>query len=147
MSVVIHCMDMPESCDVCDFAVTNDDLEVSDYRHVYCGFPGIGEYVTDCIASRHPECPLSEYGKSVCRFPDGVTIKPDGEHEMSPCCDFYEAEVYKNATVMLLRCKRCGNESVGWLRQDNTEEVKGSVQKYEKDQRTRNDLRPRRNDP
>ena len=51
-------MEMPTSCDVCVFMKTNDDLMSDDYRYMYCGFPHMGEFVSDYIACRHPECPL-----------------------------------------------------------------------------------------
>jgi len=60
MSILIKGMEMPKSCDICPFAKTNDDLSVEDYRSMYCDFPGIGEYVTDYEAARHPDCPLVE---------------------------------------------------------------------------------------
>lgn len=57
-----------------------------------------------------------------CSFGDGITIKPDGIHELDPC--LYEPiEIYKNVTVEILRCKRCGNIDIQWIRQDNTEKV------------------------
>ena len=59
MSIVID-FEMPKSCDVCPFMKTNDDLFSSDCRYMYCGYPHMGEYVTDCIAARHPLCPLRE---------------------------------------------------------------------------------------
>ena len=58
MAIVIDYDGMPRSCDVCRFSKTNDDLLSEDYRYMYCDFPGIGEYVTDYEATRHPDCPL-----------------------------------------------------------------------------------------
>lgn len=58
MSILIKGMEMPKSCVICPFMTTNDDLSVEDYRYMYCGFPGIGEFVTDYEATRHPDCPL-----------------------------------------------------------------------------------------
>lgn len=58
MAIVIGYEGMPRSCDVCRFSKTNDDLFSEDYRYRYCDFPGIGEYVTDYEATRHPYCPL-----------------------------------------------------------------------------------------
>ena len=49
-------MDMPKSCDVCDF---KEDVN----GKLYCGNPfGMikGEYVDDCIMTRHEDCPLIE---------------------------------------------------------------------------------------
>lgn len=59
MSVLIK-IDMPKSCDVCDFMRTNDDLMSADYRYMYCGFPGMGDYVTDYTQYRLEKCPLLE---------------------------------------------------------------------------------------
>lgn len=58
MSIIIRGMEMPKSCDVCPFVGTNDDLMSDDYRYLYCGFPYMGQYVTDYEASRHPDCPI-----------------------------------------------------------------------------------------
>lgn len=57
-----------------------------------------------------------------CRFPDGLTIKPDGQNELDPC--FYDVvEEYRNVTVRVLRCRNCGRIELEWERQDNTEEI------------------------
>ena len=58
MSILIRGMEMPKSCDVCPFVGTNDDLMTDDYRYLYCGFPYMGQFVTDYEATRHPDCPL-----------------------------------------------------------------------------------------
>ena len=50
---------MPKSCDVCDFVETDDKLMTCDHRYLYCGFPGMGQFVSDYEASRHPDCPLN----------------------------------------------------------------------------------------
>lgn len=55
-----------------------------------------------------------------CSFPDGMAIKPDGIHELSPHA-FGLVGKFRNVTVEILRCKRCGEESIGWYRQENTE--------------------------
>lgn len=34
---------------------------------------------------------------------------------------FEEVGVYKNVTVQVLRCPHCGEVSIGWIRQPNTE--------------------------
>lgn len=55
-----------------------------------------------------------------CSFGKGITIKPDGVNELDPC--LYETvEAYRNVTVKVLRCKRCGHKDIEWFRQDNTE--------------------------
>lgn len=59
MSKAVLAMDMPESCDMCDFA---DDTQPPRYgeRTLYCNAPGIGDDVTDYIACRPDWCPLRE---------------------------------------------------------------------------------------
>lgn len=57
-----------------------------------------------------------------CQFPDGITIKPDGVHELDPCV-YEETECYKNVTVHIHRCIHCGHTEVSWSLQDNTEQV------------------------
>lgn len=36
---------------------------------------------------------------------------------------FEEIGVYKNVTVQILRCPHCGEVSIGWIKQPNTETV------------------------
>lgn len=56
-----------------------------------------------------------------CATPN-VTIKPNGVHELDACT--YEViEEYRNVTVEVLRCKRCGNVEVFWSRQEDTERL------------------------
>lgn len=59
MAKAILVMDMPESCDMCDFV---DDMQPPRYgeKTLYCGIPGMGEDVTDYIACRPEFCPLRE---------------------------------------------------------------------------------------
>lgn len=57
-----------------------------------------------------------------CCFPDGMVIKPDGVNELDPCI-YEEVERYRNVTVSVMRCKKCGHVEVSWTRQENTEEV------------------------
>lgn len=56
-----------------------------------------------------------------CTF-EGVVIKPDGVHELSPH-DFVLEEKLKNVTIEILRCRKCGAFSIGWYRQEDTEEI------------------------
>ena len=56
-----------------------------------------------------------------CSFGD-VTIKPDGINELDSCI-YEDVEMYTNVTVIISRCKKCGNVEISWIRQDNTEEV------------------------
>ena len=59
MAKAVLIMDMPESCDMCDFV---DDEQPPRYgeKTLYCGIPGMGEDVTDYIACRPEFCPLRE---------------------------------------------------------------------------------------
>lgn len=57
-----------------------------------------------------------------CSYPDGMTIRPDGINELDPCI-YEDIEIYKNATVIVSKCKKCGHIEISWKRQENTEEV------------------------
>lgn len=57
-----------------------------------------------------------------CQHPPGVVIKPDGVNELAPCV-YKEVECYKNVTVHVMRCQRCGHVEISWECQENTEEV------------------------
>ena len=61
-------------------------------------------------------------GLKKCCFPAGVTIRPDGVNELDPC-RYREVERYKNVTVRVLRCTRCGHTEVTWVRQEDTERL------------------------
>lgn len=52
----------------------------------------------------------------------GVTIKPDGVHVLSPH-QYKKMQKLKNVTIEILECKVCGKVSIGWYRQENTEEI------------------------
>lgn len=55
-----------------------------------------------------------------CKFPDGITIKPDGINELDPC-SYEEIEKHYNVTLTVLRCKKCGHIELMWDRQEDTE--------------------------
>jgi hypothetical protein len=57
-----------------------------------------------------------------CKFPEGMTIKPDGVHELDPCI-YVTEQLLRNVTVMIDKCEKCGHYEITWFRQDNTEEV------------------------
>lgn len=57
-----------------------------------------------------------------CSFPAGVIIRPDGVNELD-ACRYREVERYKNVTVRVLRCARCGHTEVTWTRQEDTEQL------------------------
>lgn len=56
-----------------------------------------------------------------------ITIKPDGVYELSPH-HFKKVQRLKNVTIEILQCKVCGKVSIGWYRQDNTEETEEALQ-------------------
>lgn len=61
-------------------------------------------------------------GRHRCRFPGGMTVKPDGIHRLDPCT--YEAkEIHINVTVTVSQCTRCGHVEVEWQRQEDTEDI------------------------
>lgn len=64
MAKAVLVMDMPESCDMCDFV---DDEQPPRYgeKTLYCGVPGIGEDVTDYIGCRPDWCPLRELPEKI----------------------------------------------------------------------------------
>lgn len=59
MAKAILLMDMPESCDMCDFV---DDEQPPRYgeKTLYCTAPDMGEEVTDYVTCRPDFCPLRE---------------------------------------------------------------------------------------
>ena len=58
---------------------------------------------------------------SKCQFPDGISVYLGG-NKVDPC-KFELYEIYENVTVEILRCPVCGEISIGWKRQDNTEDI------------------------
>jgi hypothetical protein len=55
-----------------------------------------------------------------CSFPDGIEIRPDGEHPVDPCT-YVTKEIHRNVTVTVSECKNCGSIDISWERQDDTE--------------------------
>lgn len=53
--------------------------------------------------------------KEKCTYPPGLSIKPDGIHELDPCV-YQTVEVIHNADVRILKCKNCGHIEVEWSR-------------------------------
>lgn len=58
---------------------------------------------------------LQHFRRIKCQPPDGIIIKPDGENELDPC-EYEEIETHYNATVHVLKCKKCGHVDIGWER-------------------------------
>ncbi|MBR5862164.1 MAG: hypothetical protein IKZ08_02430 [Bacteroidales bacterium] len=57
-----------------------------------------------------------------CQFPKGVTIKPDGIHDLDPC-KYQRMESHKNVTVHIDRCMVCGHVEISWTPQENTQSI------------------------
>lgn len=57
-----------------------------------------------------------------CKFPEGMIVKPDGEHELDPCI-YEDIEKYTNVTITISRCIKCGHIEISWERQENTEQI------------------------
>lgn len=53
---------------------------------------------------------------------NGVIFKPDGLNELDPCI-YDEIQTFKNVTVHICQCKRCGNIDISWEKQEDTEEI------------------------
>lgn len=49
-----------------------------------------------------------------------------GDFDLDPCV-YEEIERYKNVTVIISRCKFCGNYDISWARQEDTEICKEDV--------------------
>lgn len=80
MAKAILVIDMPESCDMCDFV---DDEQPPRYgeKTLYCGVPGMGDDVTDYIACRPDWCPLRELPErmEVCGTYNAAYYAKDGK--------------------------------------------------------------------
>lgn len=109
MSVLIK-MDMPKSCDVCDFMRINDDLMSTDYRFMFCGFPGMGKFVTYYTDCRPSDCPLSEVPAHGRLIDADLLLKSEADYEhplfdtdgswdcVVPC---YDRETIKSAPTVI----------------------------------------------
>lgn len=57
-----------------------------------------------------------------CTLPAGLTIKPDGVHQLA--AGLFETEqVFTNCTVEVSRCEHCGEYELSWYRTAATEEI------------------------
>lgn len=97
MSILIKCMEMPRSCDGCDFAVELNERELG--THLYCGFPGIGVYVDDCVFSVHKDCPLIEIPDKHGRLIDADALEQDAQKRLL-VCNKYDDQFQKPYEVM-----------------------------------------------
>ena len=56
-----------------------------------------------------------------CQFHGGMTVRI-GDNTLDPC-QYKLSEIHKNVTVEILKCPKCGAVSIGWYRQDDTEDI------------------------
>lgn len=56
-----------------------------------------------------------------CQHPAGITIKPDGVHELDPCL-YRDIELHTKVDLTISRCERCGKITFAWTRTDETED-------------------------
>ena len=49
-------------------------------------------------------------------------MRPDGVNELDPCV-YRDVQIFRNVTVVVSRCVKCGNINIGWIRQPDTETV------------------------
>lgn len=61
-----------------------------------------------------------------CSHPLGVPYNPNGIGSVDPC-RYKAKEVWKNVTVMVLECSKCGNTEIVWYMQDNSEQVNPEI--------------------
>lgn len=57
-----------------------------------------------------------------CKLPDGTKIRIDGENDFD-ACHYKNIEAYRNVSVFVDRCKKCGHTEISWIRQEDTEEI------------------------
>lgn len=57
-----------------------------------------------------------------CSWGDGISVRPDGVQELE-ACRYQLTQKLRNVTVEILTCPVCGKVSVGWYRQNNTEDI------------------------
>lgn len=56
-----------------------------------------------------------------CNHGKGDIVKIAGV-PVDPCV-YEEVEAYRNVTVRVLKCKRCGHTEIEWERQEDTEDI------------------------
>lgn len=55
-----------------------------------------------------------------CKFPNGITIKPDGTNELDSCI-YEDIEIHTNCTVIISKCSKCGNLEISWVKNEDCE--------------------------
>ena len=71
---------------------------------------------------------LTPVKRKKCRWPEGLTIKPDGIHPLSAHV-MAAKEIHRNVTVEVGQCVKCGHVELSWYRQEDTEdEILGKME-------------------
>ena len=76
MSKAVLVIDMPESCDECDF--------IDEMFH-YCTIPWFGKDVSDYVICRHEECPFKEMPERIAIHPDDNEYLEGGKNGWNLC--------------------------------------------------------------
>lgn len=88
----------------------------------------IDNYLAFCVeVGKEPDKPGTVHegrtkGRHRCRFPEGMTVKPDGIHPLDPCI-YDDKEIHTNVTVYVSQCRECGHVDIKWERQEDTEDI------------------------
>ena len=64
-----------------------------------------------------------------CKFPNGITIKPDGTNELDPCV-YEDVEIHTNCTVIISKCTKCGNLEISWIKNEGCESYDPRTNEY-----------------
>lgn len=78
MAKAMLIMDMPSSCDVCDFV---------DERYQYCNVPWFGKDVSDYVECRHEDCPLREVPQKKRPKKTDRLVDSANKHGYNACID------------------------------------------------------------
>lgn len=71
-------------------------------------------------------------------MPKGLDIKPDGINSLDPCV-YKDKQVFRNVTVTVSQCVRCGHVSIFWTQQHDTETLQYEPLDGEAENRTGDD--------
>ena len=79
-----------------------------------------------CTNENGPVSVSGEFAAALAVSKGGIAMDPSkvlGEKfEIDPC-RYETTEIYRNVTVVVSKCIKCGNIDIAWIRQDNTEEL------------------------
>lgn len=61
------------------------------------------------------------HGRGTHKCPDGILSLPDGIYDGSTCL-YEDIEKHTNCTVIVSKCKNCGDVTISWCRTEVTED-------------------------